>query len=86
MIHVDAIRPDQTEGVVRVFLPFDQDEFGVAVRLEDWPDLLDITDKFLVAHHFYEKHGFARLPREELPPSLPVKAVDSIFHRLVITI
>lgn len=85
MIHVDAIRPDQTEGVVRVFLPFHQDEFGVAVRLEPARPA-GHHRKFLAAHRFYEKHGFARLPREELPPSLPVMVVDSIFHRLVITI
>ena len=36
------------------------------------------------AHRFYEKNGFEVIPRENLPPSFPVMAVDSRFYRLVL--
>lgn len=41
---------------------------------------LGTTDKYLAAHRFYEKSGFARIAAEELPPSFPRMAVDSIFY------
>jgi GNAT superfamily N-acetyltransferase len=43
---------------------------------------LGTTDKYHAAHRFYEKHGFGRVSREELPPPFPVMAVDSIFYLL----
>ena len=43
---------------------------------------LGTTDKFLAAHRFYEKNGFAEVLREHLPQSFPVMAVDSKFYRL----
>ena len=42
---------------------------------------LGTTDKFLAAHRFYEKNGFARVSRDDLPAAFPVMKVDSIFYR-----
>jgi len=42
---------------------------------------LGTTDRFLAAHRFYEKHGFARLEKAALPPTFPVMLVDSVFYR-----
>lgn len=68
-------------------------EHGVAAALLDtllaWSSaqglqevLLGTTDRFLAAHRFYEKNGFEVVPRESLPASFPVMAVDSRFYRL----
>lgn len=70
-------------------------EHGVAAALLDtllaWARtqglqevLLGTTDRFLAAHRFYEKNGFEVVPRDNLPPSFPVMAVDSRFYRLTI--
>ncbi|MDE1993492.1 MAG: GNAT family N-acetyltransferase [Rhizobiaceae bacterium] len=42
---------------------------------------LGTTDKFLAAHRFYEKNGFAEVDPSSLPPSFPRMAVDSKFYR-----
>lgn len=76
-----------------VAAPFRGREFGVAAKLlstlleEAWQrgvkDIyLGTTDKFLAAHRFYEKHGFAEVAKEELPESFPVMKVDSKFYVL----
>lgn len=41
---------------------------------------LGTTDRFLAAHRFYEKHGFTRLHKANLPPTFPVMVVDSVFY------
>jgi N-acetylglutamate synthase-like GNAT family acetyltransferase len=41
---------------------------------------LGTTDRFLAAHRFYEKHGFARIAQDSLPPTFPVMAVDTVFY------
>lgn len=45
---------------------------------------LGTTTRFLAAHRFYEKHGFSRLEKGDLPASFPVMAVDSVFYQLII--
>lgn len=45
---------------------------------------LGTTDKFLAAHRFYEKNGFAEIARTELPAAFPVMAVDSRFYAMVV--
>lgn len=47
--------------------------------------LLGTTDKFVAAHRFYEKNGFAEVQRASLPQTFPVMAVDSKFYRLALT-
>jgi N-acetylglutamate synthase-like GNAT family acetyltransferase len=47
--------------------------------------LLGTTDRFLAAHRFYEKNGFAEIRPEELPESFPRMAVDTKFYRLDLT-
>lgn len=41
---------------------------------------LGTTDKFLAAHRFYEKNGFAEVAKETLPKRFPVMAVDTKFY------
>lgn len=43
---------------------------------------LGTTTRFLAAHRFYEKNGFIRTEKQNLPPSFPVMAVDTVFYRL----
>lgn len=68
-------------------------ERGVAQRLLDtaiaWARargvkevLLGTTAKFLAAHRFYEKNGFAEVAAGSLPPSFPRMLVDTKFYRL----
>ena len=45
---------------------------------------LGTTDKFLAAHRFYEKNGFAELCKEQLPAAFPVMKVDSRFYRYTV--
>lgn len=45
---------------------------------------LGTTTRFLAAHRFYEKHGFSRIEKGDLPESFPVMAVDSVFYRLAL--
>ena len=40
---------------------------------------LGTTEKFLAAHRFYEKNGFRRIEKQELPSSFPVMRVDTRF-------
>jgi N-acetylglutamate synthase-like GNAT family acetyltransferase len=67
-------------------------EFGVAARLLETlmahasavglkTILLGTTDKFLAAHRFYEKNGFAEVAVEDLPAGFPRMAVDTKFYR-----
>ena len=42
--------------------------------------LLGTTAKYLAAHRFYEKNGFAEIGKEQLPASFPVLAVDTKFY------
>ena len=42
---------------------------------------LGTTSRFLAAHRFYEKNGFALVPRESLPETFPVMTVDTRFYR-----
>jgi N-acetylglutamate synthase-like GNAT family acetyltransferase len=41
---------------------------------------LGTTAKFLAAHRFYEKNGFTEIPKQALPQSFPVMAVDTKFY------
>ena len=52
-------------------------------RSHDFREIfLGTTAQFRAAHRFYEKHGFAEIPREALPPAFPIMAVDTRFYRL----
>jgi len=42
---------------------------------------LGTTDKFLAAQRFYEKHGFSRISKEELPSEFVLCPVDSVFFK-----
>lgn len=43
---------------------------------------LGTTDRFLAAHRFYAKHGFAEIPKTALPASFPVMTVDTKFFTM----
>ncbi len=69
--------------------------FGTALKLLesalDWCRIsgvseiyLGTTAKFLAAHRFYEKNGFAEISKDSLPVTFPVMAVDSKFYMLKI--
>ncbi|MDO3411985.1 GNAT family N-acetyltransferase [Saccharibacillus sp. CPCC 101409] len=45
---------------------------------------LGTTPAFKAAHRFYEKNGFAEVPRGELPERFPVMEVDKKFYRLAL--
>ncbi len=42
---------------------------------------LGTTEKFLAAHRFYEKHGFAQVEKAELPEAFLFMKVDTRFYR-----
>jgi len=42
---------------------------------------LGTTEKFLAAHRFYEKNGFAEIQQDQLPVSFPIMSVDTKFFR-----
>ena len=46
---------------------------------------LGTTDQFVAAHGFYEKQGFSRLEKSELPAAFPVMVVDTIFYTREVT-
>jgi GNAT superfamily N-acetyltransferase len=85
-----------TEGALRkmfVKAPYRGAQHGVARRLLDallaWCDVqrleriyLGTTDKLRAAHRFYEKNGFRRVDRHELPAAFPLMPVDNMFYRL----
>jgi N-acetylglutamate synthase-like GNAT family acetyltransferase len=43
---------------------------------------LGTTAKFLAAHRFYEKNGFAEIAKTGLPGSFPIMSVDTKFYCL----
>lgn len=80
-------------GVVRkMFVAADQRGSGLAQSLLDalvnharasgLRELqLGTTEKFLAAHRFYERNGFAVVDAANLPPAFPRMAVDTRFYR-----
>ena len=46
---------------------------------------LGTTEKFLAAHRFYEKHGFAQVAPGDLPAAFPRMALDTRFYKLVLS-
>lgn len=45
---------------------------------------LGTTDKFIAAHKFYEKNGFAEINKNDLPEKFPLMQVDSKFYKMSI--
>ena len=43
---------------------------------------LGTVDLLKAAHRFYEKNGFNRLPKTDLPKSFPLMGADNIFYEL----
>ena len=44
--------------------------------------MLGTTDAFLAAHRFYERNGFARIAKSDLPTGFPLAPVDTRFYAL----
>ena len=45
---------------------------------------LGTTVHYHAAHRFYEKHGFTRIEKTELPASFPVMEVDTLFYWIAV--
>src|ERR671938_617098 len=87
------------DGALRkmfVKAPFRGARHGVARRLLDgllaWAEIqllrrifLGTHEKLVAAHRFYEKNGFRRIERRELPAGFPLTAMDDVFYRLQLT-
>ncbi len=43
---------------------------------------LGTTEKMFAAHRFYEKNGFVKINKTELPELFPLVKVDTIFYKL----
>ncbi|XHR98338.1 hypothetical protein ACFJIV_24075 [Mucilaginibacter sp. UC70_90] len=43
---------------------------------------LGTVEMLKAAHRFYEKNGFTRLAKQDLPESFPLMAADTIFYQL----
>jgi GNAT superfamily N-acetyltransferase len=83
-------------GVIRkmfVHKDFRGKEHGVAQRLlntlVDYSKGIHITDIYLstvdilkAAHRFYEKNGFARLEKADMPAYFPFMAADNVYYHL----
>ena len=46
---------------------------------------LGTIEAFKAAHRFYEKHGFRRSDKFDLPAEFPIMKGDTLFYRLVIS-
>lgn len=46
---------------------------------------LGTVEAFKAAHRFYEKHGFRRLDKFDLPAAFPMMQGDTRFYRLIIS-
>ncbi|WPU93539.1 GNAT family N-acetyltransferase [Mucilaginibacter sabulilitoris] len=68
-------------------------EFGTALlllnTLIDYCRQNQITDIYLgtvdvltTAHRFYERNGFTRIDKANLPPSFPLMGIDTMFYHL----
>ena len=68
------------------------EKYQVAFRLLDtlikWAEskkikeiYLGTTSKFLAAHRFYEKNGFWKIDKSDLPGTFPVMKVDTRFYK-----
>lgn len=75
---VESARRGSANGVAKALL----DTLCAWAAAHGIRDLfLGTTSRFLAAHRFYEKHGFARLERDGLPLAFPVMQVDTVFYR-----
>jgi GNAT superfamily N-acetyltransferase len=78
---VDAAHRGRAQGVAQALL----DTSIAWARERGVRDIfLGTTAKFLAAHRFYEKNGFAEIDPGALPPAFPRMAVDTKFYRLEI--
>jgi GNAT superfamily N-acetyltransferase len=46
--------------------------------------LLGTTVHFVAAHRFYEKNGFVKINKNDLPPTFPIMEVDTMFFEKTI--
>lgn len=54
---------------------------GAATRAALTQIYLGTASRFLAAHNFYEKNGFARVAASMLPARFPIMTVDTQFYR-----
>ena len=59
------------------------DELIAYCKQEHISDLyLGTVDTLKAAHRFYEKNGFTRLVKQDLPDSFPLMGADNVFYQL----
>jgi GNAT superfamily N-acetyltransferase len=76
---VDAAHRGRAHGVAQRLL----DTSIAWARQRSVRDIfLGTTAKFLAAHRFYERNGFAEIDPSALPTAFPRMAVDTKFYRL----
>lgn len=42
---------------------------------------LGTMEQFVAAHHFYQKNGFQRIPKEQLPLFFIANPIDAVFYK-----
>ena len=47
--------------------------------------LLGTMTQFKAAQKFYEKNGFCRIPKDELPKDFPHNAMDDVFYQRILS-
>jgi GNAT superfamily N-acetyltransferase len=97
LLNIGPNRTGEGQGALRkMFVRPDMRGAGLAAALLDtllaWcratgicTIFLGTTDRFLAAHRFYEKHGFTRMAKADLPESFPVMSVDTVFYFAVVS-
>lgn len=45
---------------------------------------LGTMEQFIAAHKFYEKNGFQKIPKSELPRGFIQNPIDSVFYKVII--
>jgi len=62
------------------------DKLMTYARAHDIDDIyLGTLDHMKAAHRFYERNGFTRIAKENLPAAFPLMSVDNVFYHLPIT-
>lgn len=80
----------------KMFVDINYRGCGIGTKLVDtlinWAEKRKISeiylgtiDKFRLAHKFYEKNGFVRVNKSELPNIFPIMLSDNIFYCLTVS-
>jgi len=78
--------PEDADSVQRLVLGIQREEFGVAVTLEEQPDLRDAPTYYQKDHGAFwvavdGSDGFVEMPQEAFPDHFPRMRLDTRFYR-----